>query len=77
MCKLPVTFGGGIGTTYTGRRSAAEASAANTPWRSQKEYQRGSTVAGSYGWSSPGTGSLEGAVIAPSCLARHITKNGD
>ena len=47
MCSEPVTLGGGMGTTYTGRVSAGSSLAAKTPWVSQYAYQRGSTSAGS------------------------------
>ncbi len=47
MCKLPVTLGGGIGSTYAGRASLGESFVAKTPCCSQKRYQRGSTSAGS------------------------------
>ena len=49
MCRLPVTLGGGMGTTYTGRVSVGESLEAKTPCCSQNAYQRGSTSAGSYG----------------------------
>src|SRR5689334_11763740 len=48
MCSEPVTFGGGIDTTYGSRESAGSVLARNTPCSSQKSYQRGSTSAGSY-----------------------------
>src|SRR6266498_729181 len=47
----PVTFGGGIGTTYAGRVSVALSVASKTPSFSQNAYQRSSTSRGSYGRS--------------------------
>src|SRR5260370_39403657 len=48
MWSAPVTFGGGIGSEYTGRASRRASLARNTPCSSQNAYQRGSTRVGSY-----------------------------
>src|ERR1700723_3563003 len=71
MCRLPVTLGGGIGTTYAGRASVGESVVAKTPSFSQYAYHRGSTTAGSYGWSSAGVAAgVEASVIGPQEIAR-------
>src|SRR5262245_36683769 len=64
MCSDPVTLGGGIGITYTGRRSFGSSDAEKTPCFSQNSYQRGSTLAGSHAFGSSDIGGRESRILA-------------